>query len=182
MKYLKSLLGSLLICAVAQAAAPSKESVEKLLAATNVEKQFLGMQAQVEGLTRSAIEQALQGQTLTPEAQQLLETKRQKTVAEFKQEANWAGIKDLYVQIYIENFSQDEVDGLTAFYQSPAGQAFMQKMPLVMQKASGVMQQRMKPTMIKLQQSLKDATEEAKGSAKKPDTPTFTLPTTPPKG
>ena len=34
-------------------------------------------------------------------------------------------MKDRYVQVYRETFSQEEIDGLIAFYQTPVGQYFV---------------------------------------------------------
>ncbi len=57
----------------------------------------------------------------------------------------------MYTRIYMESFTQDEVDGMLAFYATPAGQALIKKMPVAMQKTMEAMQQMMGPMMQKLQ-------------------------------
>ena len=59
--------------------------------------------------------------------------------------------------------TQEEVDGLIAFYESPAGQAYIAKMPAVAQKSMAPMQNPMIPMIRKLQAS---AEEFVKGSDK----------------
>jgi hypothetical protein len=79
---------------------------------------------------------------------------------EVKSELSWEKMRDLYQQVYAETFTQEEVDGLIAFYESPAGKAFVAKMPTVMQKSMVLMQQRMAPMVQRLQQSLQETVLE----------------------
>lgn len=64
-------------------------------------------------------------------------------------EMSWAKMKPQYVRLYVETFDQDEVDGLLAFYATPAGQAMINKMPIVMPKMMGVMQDSMRDSATK---------------------------------
>ena len=47
-------------------------------------------------------------------------------------------------------FTQEEIDGLIAFYESPAGATFVEKMPVVMQKSMSIMQSRAATVMEKM--------------------------------
>jgi uncharacterized protein len=62
--------------------------------------------------------------------------------AMLREEMTWDKLRPVYVQIYQESFTQEEIDGLIAFYESPAGFAFVEKMPFVMQKSMSIMQSR----------------------------------------
>jgi hypothetical protein len=53
---------------------------------------------------------------------------------------SWEKMKPMYVQLYRDTFEQEEVDGLIAFYKSPAGQAYVTKMPLLMSKSMAISQ------------------------------------------
>jgi hypothetical protein len=53
---------------------------------------------------------------------------------------SWERMKPVYVKIYSETLSEDEVAGAVAFYKTPAGQALLNKMPVLMQKSMAVMQ------------------------------------------
>ena len=81
-----------------------------------------------------------------------------------REEMNWASMRPLFTQIYQESYTQEEVDGLVAFYQSPIGIAYTEKMPIVMQKTMTLVQARMGPMMEKMQAAMKQAMEEAKTS------------------
>jgi hypothetical protein len=125
------------------------------------------MLGQMDGMMRNSMNQALQGQASNPEAKEFAEHFQKKMMDNIKTELSWEKLKDLYVQVYAETFTQEEIDGLLAFYQSPAGKAFVSKMPLAMQKTMTLMQGRIQPMMQNLQKSIEDAKEEIKGIKKK---------------
>ncbi|MFO1450661.1 MAG: DUF2059 domain-containing protein [Opitutaceae bacterium] len=169
MKYLISVVCALSFGAAAFAAAPSQASIERLLSVTEVEKLLGTMYQQMDGMMKAGMDQALRGKTLPPEAQKLAETLRAKLMANMKQELGWDAMKDLYIQVYAESFTQEEIDGLIAFYESPAGRAFVAKMPIVMQKSMTMMQSRMGPIMQNMQRSLQEAIQEVQAVKAAPE-------------
>jgi len=50
-------------------------------------------------------------------------------------------MKPVYIKLYDETLTEEEVNGAVAFYKTPAGQALLNKMPLLMQKSMVVMQE-----------------------------------------
>jgi hypothetical protein len=56
----------------------------------------------------------------------------------------WDSMKADYARIYAESFTDEELDGIVAFYRSPAGKSMMSKMPVLMEKAMVLAQERMK--------------------------------------
>jgi hypothetical protein len=51
--------------------------------------------------------------------------------------------KPALAKVYTDIYTEEEIDGILAFYKSPAGKAFLQKMPEVMQRSMPVMMQMM---------------------------------------
>jgi hypothetical protein len=45
------------------------------------------------------------------------------------QSYNWTKLEPAYEQIYADLYTEDELDGILAFYKSPVGQAFLAKTP-----------------------------------------------------
>jgi uncharacterized protein len=74
-------------------------------------------------------------------------------------------VKMEYAKIYAEVFTPEEVKGLVAFYKSPAGQAFLDKQPLLMQKTMAMAQNRMMQVMPKVQEMIKQQSH-ARGKEK----------------
>jgi hypothetical protein len=65
----------------------------------------------------------------------------QKRMAEWMQtRLSWEKMKPLYVKIYSETLTEEELDGSIAFYRTPVGQSLLKKMPLIMQKSMSSVQ------------------------------------------
>ncbi len=146
---------------VAQAAPASAESIERLLALTRVETLLDSMYGNLEQLMRQNMRQSLGDRPLTAEQRRVIDELPGRFSKVMRQEFNWSTLKPMYVRVYQESFEQPEIDGLIAFYASPTGQAFVDKMPLVMQKSMALMQEQMRtlvPRMTReIEQTLKDA-------------------------
>ena len=160
MKALALLACALFLSTPVFAQTASKESIDRLLKAANVEQMLTSIHAQLDTTMKAAMTQALSNQNAGADAQQYADAFSKKMSEEVKAELSWEKMRDLYQQVYAESFTQPEVDGLIAFYESPAGKAFVAKMPTVMQKSMALMQQRMTPMVQHLQQSLQETVQE----------------------
>jgi hypothetical protein len=157
--------------------APTKESIEKLLVAMNVESMVANIQARANAAVKNGMQNALRGQVTTPEQQKIMDDLAKKISTDVGGELSWANMKPLYTQVYSETFTQEEIDGLTQFYESPTGKVFVAKVPQVMDKTMVLMQARIGPLMRNLQKSIMDSAKEIR--ALKP-TPTPVTPTSAP--
>ena len=92
----------------------------------------------------------------------MLDQQQAKMAAILKEELSWDKVKDQYVQAYREMFSQEEIDGLMAFYQTPVGQSLMNKQPELTNRTMAILQQRMAPVMQKIQKMSEEAALELK--------------------
>jgi len=131
--------------ALADSSPASDESVRQLLELTDAHKLIDAAKAQVNAMVSAALQDAAQGKTLTPARQAVVERMHAKML-------NWDTLLPMYMRIYQESFTQDELDGMTAFYKTPAGQAVVRKMPLVMQRVLGEMQVMLKPMQEKIRE------------------------------
>jgi hypothetical protein len=162
MKRILLALALLLQVGLSQAAPPSAESIERLLSVTRTESLIESMYGNMEEVMRQSMKQAAGNKPLTAEQQRVFDVLPARFTALVRQEMSWPKMKPQYVQIYQESFSQEEIDGLIAFYESPAGQAAIAKMPLVMQKSMNLVQQQMQTLMPLMQKMIDDAKKEAK--------------------
>ncbi|MFT5367755.1 MAG: hypothetical protein ACI8V2_002716 [Candidatus Latescibacterota bacterium] len=67
------------------------------------------------------------------------------------QELSWDTIKHGYITLYADLFTEKELKDLTAFYESPVGQAFVKKQPELTQRSMMLSQQMMMKIIPKLQ-------------------------------
>jgi hypothetical protein len=147
---------------IANDAPPTEESIQQFLQLTNVRQLLDQTKAQMDKFMANAMHDAQQGQTMTPERQAILDGMRAKMAAAVNETLNWDTMLPLYVRAYQASLTQRELDGIIDFYQSPAGQAYTNKMPLIMQNVMSEMQGIMKPLQQKLVEIQKETTQELK--------------------
>jgi len=143
---------------------PTVESVEALLVANKSEAIMESVNANMENVLRQGMAQTLAGKKVTPQLQSFLDNAPRQFAEAMKEEMSWARLKPMYVQLYQESFTQEEVNSLVAFYHSPASEALANKMPDVMQKTKALVQSRVAPMMEKMRIATARAMAEAQSS------------------
>lgn len=154
--------GLLMAVTGARAEPPSTASIDRLLVVTQSEKVLDTLFGNMKQMMRQSLAAAAKNEKLSPEQERMLDTLPDKFVKAMREEMAWDKLRPVYAQIYQETFTQADIDGLIAFYESPTGQAFVEKMPVVVQKTAILMQSRMGPLMQKLQAAVAESVAEAK--------------------
>ena len=145
---------ALVVSLQAQAAPASVASVEKALALIHAEQSLAAIWGPVEANMRQTITKSHGDKPATPEQQAAEDRLVKRALAMMHEQLNWKTLEPQYVKLYTETFSQQEIDGLIAFYSSPAGQAYLAKMPLLMQHSMQLMQTQMQDMMPRIMQIL----------------------------
>ena len=83
-----------------------------------------------------------------------------------KELLDWKKLEPIYVRIYQKTFTQQEIDGMIAFYKTSAGQAVISKMPAAMQNTMDEMQGLMAPVMEKMQRMQQEVAAGIKAESK----------------
>lgn len=134
LKHLVFLIAILATPAFAADDKPSEDSIRQLLAMTNARKLVDNTLSQMDGALKTNLQGALRGKPMTPERQKIIDKTREKTLALAKEMLAWDKLEPIYISTYRNTFSQEEINGLIAFYKTPSGQALITKMPVVMQQ------------------------------------------------
>ena len=150
MKTLMACVLGLAFCAQADAAPASTASVERLLVVTKTESVLDAAQANVQTAMRQSMMQGRGDRPISADEQKAMDATIAKVAALLKDQLSWARMKPEYVRLYVETFDQDEIDGLLAFYQTKAGKAMVNKMPIVVQKSVALTQTQMQNLMPKM--------------------------------
>jgi hypothetical protein len=150
------------------AASPaSEESIKQLLEVAQARKLIDSVMSQMDTLMLQTIQQATQGKEVPPKIQKEIDQQQAEVTRLMKELLDWNKLEPMYVRIYQKTFSQPEVDGMIAFYKTPAGQAVIAKMPSAMQNTMDEMQQMMLPAMQKIQRMQQDVAKEMKAESQK---------------
>jgi len=142
--------------------APSDASIRELLDVTQSKKLLDNSLSRIDELMRASMQQSLGDNTFTKEQQKIMDDMEVKMIALFKDEMSWDSLEPAFVDVYRKSFTQQEIDGMLKFYKSPAGQAVIAKMPLVMQNSMQMMQGKMSAMMPKLQKLQQETIEHLK--------------------
>jgi uncharacterized protein len=141
---------------------PSEDSIRELLQLTDAHNLIDGMKTQFHAFIAKSVQEANQGTATTPEKQAILDKMQTRMAGTLDEMLNWDSLLPMYIKTYQASFTQDELDGMTAFYKTLAGQAVVKKMPLVMQNVMVEMQGMMKPIQQKIKQIQEEALQEIK--------------------
>ncbi len=155
---------------------PSDESLHKLLEVARAHALLDSIRGQFDVLLKQVMDQAVQqgsqGKSLTAQQRACLDGMRVKLTSILDQTLNWDTLEPLYLRVYRESFTQTEVDGLTAFYQTPSGQALLTKMPLVMQNLLGEMKGMMQSVQQQMLEVQKETVQQLQNLPSAPQTNT----------
>jgi uncharacterized protein len=133
-------------------APPSEASIRQLLDVMQSHKLVDGMAAEVKNLMLTSAARANGSSAPDPGEQKIIADNVSKLTDLLTQQMSWPQLEPAIIGIYQKSFSQKEVDGLLAFYQSPTGQALIQKMPDIMHQSIMMGQARMRAVLPQVQQ------------------------------
>ncbi len=66
-------------------------------------------------------------------------------------EFSWARLEPYMIEVYTDVYTEEEINEITAFYESPTGQKFLDKMPQLVMASMQLSQKMMQEMMPKLQ-------------------------------
>jgi uncharacterized protein len=146
---------------------PTEASIKQLLETGQAHKLVDETIAHLDSYMKQVMQQATQGQRITPEIQKDIDKRQAELMSMIKEVLDWNKLEPIYVRVYQKSFTQGEVDGLIAFYKTPTGQALLTKMPAVMQNTMNEMQQMIQPMMQRVQQMQQEVVAEIQAEKKK---------------
>ncbi len=138
--------------------------VNRLLAASRAQNMLDAMLPQMEAMQAQQFAQFAQiaeRQSLTPEQKAGLQRIQQRTSQTLRQALAWSQMRPMYVDLYKQSFSKEDVLAMAEFYESPAGQSLLDKTPTLMQNLMVAIQQKMTPLMADLQKDLEKISSES---------------------
>ncbi|MFC4729716.1 DUF2059 domain-containing protein [Coralloluteibacterium thermophilus] len=130
----------------------SRESVYELLELTEARNLLDSTMAQMEGYLEAATAQALAGREPSVDEKAILKAQHARLLQVFGEIMSWEALEPLYVEMYEETFTQEEIEGLLEFYRSDLGRAMVTKMPGLMHRTVSLVQERMAAAQPRLQE------------------------------
>lgn len=143
------ILGLAVMSSTVQAAPPSSAQIERLLQVMEAQKIVDQMIPAMMQQSRMMVEQNL-AKSDTSEADKARANQVMASQeASLRAMLSWTNLKPVYLRVYSDTLSAEEVLAMTRFYESPEGRSVMQKMPQILQR-----------TMVELQPLTQSAMEK----------------------
>ena len=77
-------------------------------------------------------------------------------------ELSFESMKDDMIAIYVKTYSEDEIHAISDFYKSPAGKAFLEKIPKLVQESMSISQKKIPQMMQKIRAISEEMAQEIK--------------------
>ncbi|XZG69648.1 DUF2059 domain-containing protein [Chitinibacteraceae bacterium HSL-7] len=146
------------LSAVLAHAAPAKDAtIEKVLKLSNADAMIDSVANQIEPMMQRQMTMAL-GERVD---QAVVDRLARDMQAVFREEFSWDKFKPVIMRIYRDTFTEEELQGLAGFLESPAGQAYVAKMPQAINASMKASQDLVSAAMPRIQQTVETAIEEA---------------------
>jgi len=170
MNALRNILIVALFYSVTALAEPASDrSIKQLLDVTHVRDISAGTLSQLNSINDNIITQALQGKTLTPEHQRSIANMKYRMLAVIQDEMAWEKLEPMYLRLYRESFTEEEIVSMLSFYKTSAGRALIRKMPVLMQNTMLEIQKTLSRLNPQLLQIREEYLTEIKAACKKND-------------
>lgn len=162
----------------ATAADPARlAKVEKLFVVMHIERTM----DQMMGMMQQMIAQSTKGMpgmdALTPEQEKLVADYQKKAMKLATDTVGWKAMEPDYARIYATTFTDEQIDAMTTFYSSPAGQALLDKTPEIGQQTMQAVQGKMATLQPQIRKLMEDFAAQMKAAS--PTTPKPAPKTTP---
>jgi hypothetical protein len=167
MRILGTAILALLLSSTTAFAAPASEaSIRQLLEVTQVRRLLDDIRQQTYALMNDIARQATRGQAPNAKQQAAIAKMKQKMIGVMQAELAWEKMEPLYLRLYQETFSEEEVASMLDFYNTPAGKALVVKMPALVQKTMHEVQAMVSALTPKMRQIEREFVDEMKAASR----------------
>ena len=138
--------------------------IDELLTLMNVNQAQKQIMEQMKNMVRAQVAAQL-GKTGAPANQLASADEVQKRIFDLMTERlSWDKMKPAYRKAYSDTFSEPEIDGILAFYRSPAGRAMIDKMPTLMAKTVSITQEQVGSIIPEIDRIVHEVSEKYKSA------------------
>jgi len=131
---------------------------------TMMDQLMVGVKKQVQQITESmpGADQA------TPEQKKQITDFQQRVMDVVNQKIGWKALEPDFINLYASTYTEEELDGIVAFYKSPIGQKMIEKTPVLTAKSTQITQQKMSELQPQLSQMVQDFMKQMAAATGKP--------------
>lgn len=157
------LLLSLPLSSIAHADEASKRAkIEELIQLTKLDQLLSQTSSQMTARMKQSAAQQNARHAFTPEQQKAVDLYIAQVQTITQNAVSWEKIKPMVLQVYSETYTDQELDGILAFYHSPAGQALIAKSPQLMSRTMQLVNTQITEVQPQIQKANEEFTQKMK--------------------
>lgn len=126
------------------------DSVEELLLLMKMDETLERSFAQIRPIMIQQFQETT-GRELTPEQGEVMGKYLGRLFDVMAEEMSWEKLKVDFIQIYMSVYTEEEIQALIGFYQTPVGQKTVEKTPFLLEQSMEISQKYMLSTLPKIQ-------------------------------
>jgi hypothetical protein len=139
---------------LAFAATPTNAQIDRLLEVSRTKQVLETSLVRIEAAQEQMVRAKLGDKPLSAQEEQRLSRLLEITRKNLRSTMAWDNLEPKYRKLYAETFDGEDIDALIAFYDSPAGQHFIDRMPVLAQKLMVMLDEILTPMMQGMQADL----------------------------
>ena len=151
--------------------ASRRAKAEEMVTLLHMDTLMKQMMDAMEKQVSTSVRQMAPGNNLTPQQQAKLDEYNKKVFALIESQMGWKAIEPDILDLYAKTFTDEELDGILAFYKSPAGISMVEKLPGLTTQAMQLTQSRMVALQPQLKQMLVDFAKQSNTPPASPPKP-----------
>lgn len=142
--------------------ASRRAKVEEMISATKMDQMMSQMLDQMSERMKTMTSQQTANLNMSADQRKVFDDYQAHINQIMADSLSWDKMKPLIITLYSETYTDEELDGILAFYRTPAGQALIAKSPQVLAKTMDLVQKQMLDVQPKIQQATEDFTHQMK--------------------
>jgi hypothetical protein len=150
---------------LAFAASPSDAQLDKLLEVMRARSTVDAMLPMVEASQQQMIDQLTANKDLNAQQRETLQRILARSRTSIRDALAWKNLEPIYIDIYRQTFSAEDVEAMVEFYGSATGQRLLDKMPQLVQHTMTAMQKLMVPMLQQLEKDVAAEVEAQRAQA-----------------
>ena len=138
-----------------EAQSPADDArIDRLLEVTRAREMLDATLPQIEASQQQMLAQMTAGRELDAAQRQRIDALLASSSSAVRKALSWENLAPVYRDIYRQTFTGEDIDAIIAFYESPAGQRMLEKMPALMQNTMTAMQRLVVPMLQQMEHDL----------------------------
>ncbi|MGY6520024.1 MAG: DUF2059 domain-containing protein [Lysobacteraceae bacterium] len=134
---------------------------ERLIEATGVQGNYVGMQQQMMQAAAQQFMQSAQQRGISQEQAQAARPQMEQVFQRVEQVLDWDELRPQLVALYAEVFTTAELQAALDYYTSAEGRSFMEKQGPLIERGSGIIQERFNAAIPEIEAGIEAALEAA---------------------